>query len=329
MQVAQWNLAVQKQIGTDWMASASYLGNHTTHLWSNQQINPAVFLGLGPCTLGGVQYTTCSTTANQDQRRRFSLENLGNQGYGFVNHLESGGTASYNGLLLSVQRRPVSGITISSNYTWSHCITDTTPGGRMQFSTNANDSWINPDNRRFDRGNCWAVAADRRHVFNLSAVAETPRFANSVLKAAASGWRFSPIFRVLSGGYMTITTNQDRALNGVANQRVNQLMANVYGDKTPSKYLNPAAFALPAFGTFGNSGAGSVRGPGTWQFDLAVSRTFQIREAQKIDFRAEAFNVTNSFRMDDPVTRLNSNTFGQVLSAKDPRIMQFALKWVF
>jgi len=329
MQVAQWNLAIQKQIGADWMASASYLGNHTTHLWSNQQINPAVFLGLGPCTLAGVQYTTCSTTANQDQRRRFSLENVGAQGYGFVNHLESGGTASYNGLLLSVQRRPARGITLSGNYTWSHCITDTTPGGRMQFSTNANDSWNNPDNRRLDRGNCWAVAADRRHVFNLSAVAETPRFANRALNAAASGWKFSPIFKILSGGYLSITTNQDRALNGVANQRVNQLMANVYGDKTPSKYLNPAAFALPAFGAFGNSGAGSVRGPGTWQFDLAVSRTFQIREAQKLDFRAEAFNVTNSFHMKDPITTQNSNTFGQVLTSYDPRIMQFALKWVF
>jgi hypothetical protein len=223
----------------------------------------------------------------------------------------------------------VSGITLSGNYTWSHCITDTTPGGRMQFSTNANDSWINPDNRRFDRGNCWAVAADRRHVFNLSAVAETPRFTNRALNVAASGWRFSPIFKILSGGYLSITTNQDRALNGVANQRVNQLMANVYGNKTPSNYLNAAAFALPAFGTFGNSGAGSVRGPGTWQFDLSVSRTFQIREAQKLDFRAEAFNVTNSFHMKDPVVTQNSNTFGQVLTAYDPRIMQFALKWVF
>ena len=329
MQVAQWNLAIQKQIGADWLVSASYLGNHTTHLWSNQQINPAVFLGLGPCTLNGVQYATCSTTANTDQRRRFSLENPGAQGYGFVNHLDTGGTASYNGLLLSVQRRAASGITISGNYTWSHCISDTIPAEECNSARTRMTVGSNPDNRRFDRGNCWALAADRRHVFNLSAVAETPKFSNRALNVAASGWRFSPIFKVLSGGYLTITTNQDRALNGVANQRVNQILANPYGDKTPSNYLNPAAFALPALGTFGNSGAGTVRGPGTWQFDLALSRTFQIREAQKLEFRAEAFNVTNSFHMNDPVTTQNSNTFGQVLSAKDPRIMQFALKWVF
>ena len=48
-----------------------------------------------------------------------------------------------------------------------------------------------------------------------------------------------------------------------------------------------------------------------------------------MEFRAEAFNVTNSFHMNDPTTVLNSNLFGQVTSARDPRIMQFALKYIF
>jgi hypothetical protein len=82
-------------------------------------------------------------------------------------------------------------------------------------------------------------------------------------------------------------------------------------------------------GTLGNVGAGSIAGPGTWQLDAALSRTFQLGEARKLEFRAEAFNLTNAFRMEDPDTVLNSNTFGQVISAKDPRIMQFALKYVF
>ena len=145
----------------------------------------------------------------------------------------------------------------------------------------------------------------------------------------ASGWKFSPIFKALSGGYMSVTTNQDRALNSTPNQRVNQSMANPYGDESVSRYLNPTAFELPALGTFGNAGFGSVAGPGTWQFDAALSRTFQFRETQRMEFRAEAFNVTNSFHMNNPTTNLNSNTFGQVLSARDPRIMQFALKYIF
>ena len=329
MEVVQWNLSLQKQIGGDWLLSASYLGNHSIHLWANQHINPAVFLGLGPCTLNGVQYSTCSTATNTDQRRRFSLENpaLG-QNFGFVNHLESGGTASYNGMLLSVQRRAARGLTINGNYTWSHCITD--PAGlAFIFVTAANDGWTNPDNRHFDRGNCTVSATDRRHVFNLSAVAVTPRFSKPVLRTIASGWSFSPIFKILSGSYLSVTTNQDRVLNGVTNQRVNQLKQDPYGDKSVDKFLNPVAFELPAFGTFGNSGMSSIAGPGTWQFDTAISRTFQLRETQRLEVRAEAFNVTNSFQMNNPNTNFSSNTFGQVTTAKDPRIMQFALKYVF
>jgi len=86
---------------------------------------------------------------------------------------------------------------------------------------------------------------------------------------------------------------------------------------------------LPATGTLGNIGSYSVRGPGTWQFDLSLSRIVQLRETQKLEFRAEAFNVTNSFHPGDPTTVLNSNIFGQITTARDPRIMQFALKYVF
>ena len=60
-----------------------------------------------------------------------------------------------------------------------------------------------------------------------------------------------------------------------------------------------------------------------------LSRRFQFRETQRLELRAEAFNLTNSLRMDDPGTSLNSSRFGRVLSAKDPRIMQFVLKYFF
>jgi len=128
---------------------------------------------------------------------------------------------------------------------------------------------------------------------------------------------------------MTITTSTDVALTGISNQRVNQLMANVYGDKTPSNYRNSAAFALPATGTLGNIGASSIAGPGYWTFDLALAKTLKVRESKSLEFRAEAFNLTNSVRYNNPTSNLNTNTFGQITTAQDPRIMQFALKSVF
>ena len=327
MQVTQWNVGLQKQVGVDWLVSATYIGNATRHMWSLQQSNPAIFLGLGPCTLNGVQYATCSTTANQEARRALTLENptLGRQ-FGAIQKVVPGGTASYNGLILSVQRQAARGITINANHTWSHCISD--PGGDQAVDS-LTLGWTDPTNRHFDRGNCTIAATDRRHVFNFSAVAETPQFSNRGLHAVASGWKFSPIFRVISGGYSTITTSQDRALNGVGSQRVNQLMANPYGAKTANNFLNPAAFEMPALGTLGNVGSASIAGPGYWQFDTSLSRSFRLSEAQRIEFRTEAFNLTNSVRLNDFDSNFNSNTFGQVRSAKDPRIMQFALKYFF
>ena len=328
MQVYQWNLSLQKQVGTDWLLSGTYLGNNTLHMWAAQEINPAVFLGTGPCNLAGVSYPTCSTTANTNQRRQLSLANPATgQFFGPIAHIDPGGTAGYNGLILSVERRAGHGVTVGGNYTWSHCIAD--PGGASSIQGTGAVGYTNPDNRRFDRGNCAVAGTDRRQVFNLSATAQTPRFSNTALRIAGTGWRFSPIVKILAGDYMNVTTSQDRVLNGLPLQRVNQVLANPYGDKTPKMYLNPAAFALPALGTLGNSGAYGIRGPSMWQFDMALSRTFQLRETKRVEFRAEAFNLTNSVRLMDPTLVLDSSLFGQVTSAKDPRIMQFALKYLF
>src|SRR5262249_49507843 len=117
---------------------------------------------------------------------------------------------------------------------------------------------------------------------------------------------------------------------GILNaQRASQVLASPYGDRTPGNFFNSAAFAQPALGTFGNSGMGSVKGPGLFQFDLSLTRSFQVREMQKVEFRAEAFNVLNNFIMMNPTFDINSNLFGKVTAARDPRIMQFALKYLF
>ena len=98
-----------------------------------------------------------------------------------------------------------------------------------------------------------------------------------------------------------------------------------------TNYFNKAAFAAPAAGTYGNVGAYNVIGPQFWEWDEAVSREFRIREGQIIEFRAEAFNVTNSLRRGNPgTTSSNTNTFGVITSsAGGPRILQFALKYAF
>jgi hypothetical protein len=333
-QVQSWNLSVQRQVPADFLVSASYLGSQTTHLWVRGNTNSAVFFPGAPvngvCRVGNyvLQATgsACSTTGNTNQRRRLYLENpVEGGGLGLLATREDVGTAQYHGMLLSVQRRAAAGVNIGGNYTWSHCIGDAPTANATGVG---GPGLLDPNNRAFDRGNC---DSDRRHVFNITAVASTPQFANPTLRMLATGWRVSGIYRRSTGSYMTITGGLDRLLSGQAgNQRPNQVLESPYGDRgSVTNYLNPRAFVQPDLGTIGNIGSGNVQGPGTWQFDVALSRVFQFRETQRLEFRAEAFNVTNSLVRGNPTTNFNSNTFGQINSSRDARIMQFALKYAF
>jgi hypothetical protein len=265
--------------------------------------------------------------------------------------ITNNGTQSYNGMLLSIQRRATNGVTVNANYTWSHCIGDYAGRSNSGYGSGVDHSYQDPNNRRKDRGNC---ESDQRHNFNLTAVAETPRFANRTLNLVGTGWRLSGLYRASTSGNL-VASNQssgprtvtlgsastssssgasvDRCLCDVSNQRPDLVLPNaVYLDKSGrpgTQYLNPAAFAQPAVGTLGNLGRTTLTLPSTWQFDMALSRVFRFRESQSMEFRAEAFNVLNSFRPGVIDTNISSAQFGKIRTALDPRILQFALKYLF
>src|SRR4030095_11040486 len=153
---------------------------------------------------------------------------------------------------------------------------------------------------------------------------QTPRFANPTLRAVATGWRLSGIYKKSTGSWLTVTSGVDGQLSGIPDQRAQQVLGNPFGDrKSLTNYLNPAAFRQPAVGTLGNMRPSNIEGPATWQFDVALSRVFEIREPERLEARAEAYNVTNSLRPGNPITILNSNIFGRINTSSDPRILQF------
>ena len=73
----------------------------------------------------------------------------------------------------------------------------------------------------------------------------------------------------------------------------------------------------------------TARGPKFWSFDVGLSREFRFKERQSFDFRVEAYNLTNSLRMQNPNSSQNNALFGQLRTSYDPRILQFALKYGF
>jgi hypothetical protein len=345
-QAQNWNLSIQRQLGRDTLISASYLGSHTIHILGSEQLNPAIYFpgvadASGNCLSQGLTFkttagSTCSTFANTNPRRILQL--IDPQNGSFISNLaqvQSGGNASYNGMLLEVRRQATKGITINANYTWSHCIGPFQ--GNEAGDTGANPSIPNPfpGNRDHGRGNC---LTDQRQLINLTSVLEMPQFAGKTLRYIASGWRLAPLYRHRTGAYLSIVAgaNNDFARNGtnINSQPAQYVGGDPIADHSGGPltfWLNKAAFTPPAVGTFGNVGTRTVVGPSQWDFDMALTRNFKFKETQHIEFRWEAYNVTNSFRPStlNLSTDITNALFGQIRTARPPRIMQFALKYLF
>ncbi len=320
--INQWNLSVQRQFASDWLVSANYLGSMGVHVLNSTEGNPAIYLPGASCVINGRTFTPCSSTANTIQRRALSLKNPAEgQFYSNIVNADDGGTRRYHALLATVQRRASRSVTVQGNYTWSHCIDQ----GQTTI-VQVNGGQI-PERRGLNEGNC---DSDRRHNFNLSSVYSTPEFSGRALRMLATGWKVSGILRVLSGPALTVASGLDTALSGTTDLRPNQVLPSPYAaEKSAARWLNPAAFVQAPTGTYGTMGVRNVRGPGSIRIDMGLTRAFQIREGQSLEFRAEAFNVPNLVNLGLPTLVLTSGSFGQILSATDPRIMQLALKYVF
>ncbi|PWU04983.1 MAG: hypothetical protein C5B51_15540 [Terriglobia bacterium] len=335
----QWNISFQKQIGQDWLFTANYIGNSSIHLTTSNLANPAVFLGLGPCAINNVSYSTCSTTGNQNQRRPLYLQNPSQgQYYAGIAYGDDGGTGTYDALFLSVQKRLSRGVNLLANYTWSHCISDV-----FDPQTSAAAVASIPGNREAYRSNC--AGSDLRQLFNLNMVARTPKFSGRALRLLASDWEIAPILQIKSAQFFTVTNGTDRALTTAAGQTPNLVNTNPYpANHSVNNWISLSAFSLPAPGTYGNLGQYNLKGPKIFQLNLGLSRTFPIHERKTIQLRGEAFNLPNHLNPNTPTGcpvstgSLAAANFGQItcdisgnngLTPGDYRVVQLALKFVF
>ena len=368
-----WNFSIQKQVGANWLVTASYLGSKTSHIWLGNNLNPDVIITAGmtgagivstagmtgtngPCTLAyngqNVTYPTCNSNGtvsvsgvnNESARKLLNLINP-NQAYkmnGGLIMAQSMGNAAYNGLLLSVQHRLSHGFSINGNYTWSHCLDD----GELGQDIGAN--FQNPADPKADWGNC---ASDRRSIFNLSLVAQTPKFNSAMLQRIVGTWTGSGIFTASTGSYVNVLDGADISLVGNGgvpgtaggNDRPNQVgdpftAGSVSANpgctaptkvKTLSAWFNKCAFQNQPAKTFGNTARNSLLGPGRWNFDAALWRTFPVTEQVKIDFRFEGFNLFNHPQFGNPNATISGSTVGTITSASPQRILQAALKVTF
>jgi hypothetical protein len=326
----QWNLAVQKTIGKDWNVEVLYLGSKNTRLGiPDANINqlPSQYLSMGAALLTRVsnpyfgQIPSSSslgaaTVAQQQLLRpfpRFTTVAL---------FRDNVGNSKYNAVAAKLEKRLSHGLTLTASYTFSKLLDDASTvfsqtifTGPVLGTTGAADAY----NRHLEKD---VSTGDIPRVFSLGWVYNIPRLWK------ISGWQIAGLVRVQAGDAVPITqaTNNNSSL-GFAVQRPNRLSnPNQFDGRSVAKYFNTAAFtAAPQF-VIGSSSRNPIRGPGLQNADLMIGKTFRITERLQLEFRAEAFNVSNTPPLNDPSGSFGSAAFGSTTAAGNPRVFEFVGK---
>ena len=299
-----WNLTVEQQLWSKVAVSAAYVGNLGVKILAPKQLNPAV-------------YVPGETPATTNARRIYP-------GLGDVEIATPYQSSNYHSLQLNATSRASKGLTLLANYVWSKTIDNgsATVEGNTNWTRNSNDV-------RLDRG---PADFDVRHRVNVTAIYDIPSWkGDGVVAAILRDWQVNGILTATSGLPFTVKSGTDRSLTGIGLDN-----ADIVGDPSrPSgadvtQWFNPAAFVQAAPGTFGTLGRNSQRGPGYASVDLALFRNIPISGRFRIQFRAEAFNALNHTNFNNPNATVTAGAnFGRILSAYDPRVIQFGLKLQF
>jgi hypothetical protein len=336
----QWTASMQQELNHGWQFQIDYIGAKTSFDGFGFPLNPAVYI---PGTCGT---TACSTTGNQTSRFLLTRENPA-QGPGYAGGgggsilIASGANAFYDGMVASIQHRFSANFSFLANYTWSHCIDIEDNPGDIAGTTVQN-----PANIQGDQSNC---GFDFRNIFNSTMVVSS-KFSLTGWKALAiNDWQLAPLVHIQDGAPFTVTSGVDNSLTDTGNDRPNVVNPNgIYTHKQITQsskggnrsWINASAFAQNDTGTFGNSGRFAYRGPGYFQLDSAVSRTFPLHERLALVLRLEAFNALNHPAFAAPGSSGNlgsssslvSSTFGQItstLNSYGARVFQGAVKITF
>jgi hypothetical protein len=155
-------------------------------------------------------------------------------------------------------------------------------------------------------------------------------------KAVLGGWSLSGITNFATGLPISFTENDDNSLIGANASSVDVPNFSgggpVLADTNPRQgkpYFNTSLFTPEELGQFGTSRRRFFHGPGLCNFSMALAKTTRITESKELQFRVEAFNIFNHAQFLNPSGEINSSTFGTVTQARDPRIMQFGVKFAF
>lgn len=314
--VQQWNLHIGKSVGQSTTIEVGYLGARGFHLQRADLINNAP---PGPGAIGPrrpiqavnfVPGTVFPSTV--------TVVGGGTLTAPAILLLEDTAQSWYDAGYANVRRSYSHGLSLLANYTFSKSLANA-PDFRSPM-----DESVLPQNS-FDLNSEKGPACDVRHRFSLSAIYDLPAYRRTGwTRMLTQNWHLATIYQVQSGMPLTVSVFGDTANAGTILGE-NPIRANYTGQPifgpgthTAAKWFNPAAFAAPAPGTFGNVGRNSIYGPGMQTMDLALERVVRLSEKMNLQFRGEAFNALNKVNLGTPNRYVNEPQFGTITMAATP-----------
>ena len=346
--VQEYSLEVQREVPAGFVLSVGALGSHSLHLLQNgqniDQLNPSNF------GAAQTQLAAHSSVANPF---------YGNGGVGTIGTatispvqlllpypeytsvaLSTSGTASarYYSFYFRAQRRFSNGLSLLASYTWSRSndnIIGLNTAGASQVAS------VSGAQNAYNLPAEWSLSTqDVPNRFTTAITYELPfgkgkRFltgSGRVVDWVAGGWSVNG-FGVIQTGYpLSVTQPNNNSVLGASYQRPNATgidpATSGSTDDRINGWLNPASFsAAPEF-TFGDTSRFlNVRGPGLFNWDLSLFKTFTVRERIKAQFRAEALNATNTVYFGNPNTTVTNASFGLITSQiNNPRLVQLGIR---
>ena len=303
--IQSWNFFLERKLPGSFVTSVGYVGTQTVHSFGWYNANAAA-PGTG---VAGQPF--------QVLFGRSAETNYWNGQY----------SANYHGLQVSVNRNLGDALMLKGAYTFSKAINMVDDDG------NANTIFNWPE--VFYRNRAQA-GYDIPHVFQMAAVYELPfgkgrRLANQGVAALVfGGWQLNGVFSSYQGRPFTAGADAG-ALNAPGNtQTADQVKPEVEKIGRVEEFYDVSAFARVNAARFGNSGRNLLRGPGAVNLHMGVFREFRVRESATLQFRAEAFNATNTPHFASPNANVNAANFMRITSAdSDQRTFRFGLRFAW
>jgi len=282
-----YSLSIQQALPGRFVAQVGYMGNQGHHMLDRSFVNL-----INPAT----------------GRRPLPQ-------FGRVDIKSSGSSTNFNGLQLSLQRPFTNGFLLGAQYMWSHAFDEGSLGAGESTA---------PQNVACRSCEYANTNQDIRHTLTMNWIYELPfgenrrYFRNGAMRHVLGGWNFSGLLQARTGRPLTISVTRSTADlpdGNNSSQRADIVpgISPIPENQTPGQWLNLAAFAVPARGTWGNASRNTLRGPELFQMDVALQKRFRIDGVRNLEFRWEAFNAFNRENLANPNTNISSGpAFGRI-----------------